>query len=327
MTKSSRFLGDVEDAIHLSEFASPEACELYIRNMTLPRISLDDDIERLRAYYGDFDRERAKQSHRRFNVVVGKGEIAGVPVQFIRPGGGILQRNAQRVLINLHGGAFLWGRGDGGLAESIPIAATGSFKVVTVHYRLAPEHRFPAASEDVVAVYTELLNQYHSDSIGIYGTSAGGILTAQVIAWLHREGLPLPGAIGTFCGTGLEMGGDSLCLPSSPADKPPISKDMPVLRVVSLPYFRGAASNDPMVFPLAHEELTRIFPPTLLIAGGRDYAASSLTLAHRKLARAGRYSRLFLFDGLWHAFLVNPELPESSEAYSLICQFFTEHLL
>ena len=53
-------------------------------------------------------------------------------------------------------------------------------------------------------------------------------------------------------------------------------------------------------------------------------AASSLTLAHRKLTAVGCDSRLFLFDGLWHAFFADPELPESLEAYDLICRFFSE---
>ena len=321
-----RFLDDAESAIALPEYASSQAIEVFSEILAIPRPSLNDDIEQLRAFYDDFDRARVNQALSRFKVDYGPAEIAGVPVQVITPRGGVPKRNAQRVLLNVHGGAFMWGRGDGSLTESIPIAATGSYKVVTVHYRLAPEHRFPAASEDVTAVYAELLNQYDPGSIGIYGTSAGGILTAQVIAWLLRQNLPLPGGIGTFCGTGLEIGGDSLHLSPLLADKPPVSDEGPSFRIASLPYFRGASADDPLVFPLEHEEWARLFPPTLLITGSRDYAASSLTLAHRKLSAAGRLTQLFVFDGLWHAFLVNPELPESSEAYSLICRFFAQHL-
>jgi epsilon-lactone hydrolase len=96
-------------------------------------------------------------------------------------------------LINLHEGGFVFGGRWGGQIESIPIAAVGKFKVMSVDYRMAPEHRFPAASGDVAAVYRELLNTYQPKNIGIYGCSACGLLTAQAVAWLQKEGLPPPG--------------------------------------------------------------------------------------------------------------------------------------
>ena len=71
---------------------------------------------------------------------------------------------------------------------------------------------------------------------------------------------------------------------------------------------------------------TKLFPPTLLLAGGRDFAASALTLAHRRLTRAGVASELFLFDGLPHAFFVWPDMPESAEAYRIVAVFFDRHL-
>ena len=313
-------------AIPFSEFASPQAGKLYAESSTTPGLSLDNGIEQLRAHHGELDRRRVVKMRRRFDVDIETDKIAGVPVQLVTPAEGISPRNVARVLVNLHGGAFMWGRGQGSLAESIPICATGQFKVIAVHYRLAPEHRFPAASEDVAAVYAELLRQYDPQSIGIFGCSAGGILTAQVIAGLERAEMPLPGAIGTFCGTGLEIGGDSRHLDPLLSSHPPTSADDPPFKLASLPYFHGACADDPLVFPLAHDDLPGKFPPTLAIAGGRDFAASSLTLAHRRLAEAGRQSSLFLFDGLWHAFFVDPELPESNEAYALIARFFMEYL-
>jgi carboxylesterase type B len=102
--------------------------------------------------------------------------------------------NRGRVLINLHGGAFLWGAHSGGLVESIPVASVGKLKVISVDYRQGPEATFPAASEDVAAVYTALLKRYEPQNIGIYGCSAGGVLTAQSVAWIAAHGLPRPGA-------------------------------------------------------------------------------------------------------------------------------------
>jgi hypothetical protein len=69
------------------------------------------------------------------------------------------------------------------LLESVPIASVGRFKVITVDYRQAPEATFPVASEDVAAVYKDLLKTYKPENIGVYRCSAGGALTAQAGAW------------------------------------------------------------------------------------------------------------------------------------------------
>jgi len=74
--------------------------------------------------------------------------------------------------------------------------------VVSVYYQLAPEYPFPAAVEDIVAVYQELLKGHKPKEMGIFGTSAGAILTAEVAVALRQRGLPLPGALGIFSGTG-----------------------------------------------------------------------------------------------------------------------------
>ena len=72
--------------------------------------------------------------------------------EFITRAEGIPEDNKNRVLINLHGGGFKYGSRWGGQVESIPIAALGKIKVVSVDYRMAPEHTFPAASEDVAGI-------------------------------------------------------------------------------------------------------------------------------------------------------------------------------
>src|SRR5690606_30991404 len=105
-----------------------------------------------------------------------------------------------KILINLHGGGFHVGNGGpGGLVESVPMAGYGGYKVITVDYRQAPEAMFPAASDDVVAVYREIIKEYKPENVGIYGGSAGGMLTAQVVARLLHDNLPLPGAISIMC--------------------------------------------------------------------------------------------------------------------------------
>ena len=125
--------------------------------------------------------------------------IAGVPVSVVTPLS-IPSNKTDRVLINLHGGGFT--SDSGSLTESMPIANLTKIKVISVMYRLAPEYKFPAPVEDVVAVYRELLKTYRAQHIAIYGSSAGAVLTPEVAVKLKQLGLPLPGALGIFSGGG-----------------------------------------------------------------------------------------------------------------------------
>ena len=84
--------------------------------------------------------------------------------------------------------------------------------------------------------------------------------------------------------------------------------------------------SDPIAYPLQSDAEVREMPPTLLLAGGRDFAVSALTRAHRRLTAAGVPSELQLFDGLPHAFFMWPDMPESTEAFHLIASFFDRHL-
>jgi epsilon-lactone hydrolase len=251
--------------------------------------------------------------------------LGGVHVQVVTPKAGIAPENRARVLINLHGGGFIWGEGNGARAESIPIAGEGRITVVSVAYRMAPEFRFPAASEDVAAVYRELLKDHEAQNIGIYGCSAGGFLAGEAIAWFAKEKLPMPGAIGTFCGSIAALGGDSSHvaplltggLPSPAADSDSRSSSL---------YFRGTSGTDPLVLPVTSPELLRHFPPTLLIAGSRDFLVSSLFKSQAALANAGVDAELHVWDGMWHAFFFDPDLPESREVYRVVVDFFARHL-
>ena len=132
-------------------------------------------------------------------------EIAGVAVHRVKPAS---DATDPRLLICLHGGAFMWGAGAGALLEAAPLAATMGCEVIAVDYRLAPEHTYPAAVDDALAVYREALGGRDSDAIGMYGCSAGGVLTAQLVAALIASGEPLPGAIAMLHGTGLPFAGD-----------------------------------------------------------------------------------------------------------------------
>ena len=312
-------------SVPYSTYASPQARRMFQRVLEEGRHAppLTGPIAASRAYYDRINTDRAERMRRLYPVRVEARTIGGVATQVITPAQGIDPTQQHRVLINLHGGAFLWGAGSGGLVESIPIASLGRIEVITVDYRQGPEHTFPAASEDVAAVYRVLLKRYPARNIGIYGCSAGGFLTAESVAWFISKKLPVPGAIGTFCGSITALGGDSAYVaPALNGEPAPTT----ILKLSDLPYLKGARPTDPLVFPANSPALLARFPPTLLITGTRDFTMSSVIQSQRLLAAAGVDAELHVWDGMWHSFFSDPEMPESREAYNVMVHFFDRKL-
>jgi epsilon-lactone hydrolase len=256
--------------------------------------------------------------------------MAGVYTDVITPKGGVDPANTRRVLINLHGGAFLMGARVESVLESNPVASVGKFKVVAIDYRQGPEYKFPAASQDAVAVYKELLKTYPAKNIGIYGCSAGGFLTAETVALIDKEKLPLPGAIGIYCASaGGWDGGDSgvLALPLIGIPTASDARAPPHPEVSNTPYFSEADFKDPLVAPIRSAELMSRFPPTLIVTSTRDVALSSALYTHTQLTKFGVDAELHVWEGLRHAFFVNdPDAPESKEVWDVVVKFFDKRL-
>src|SRR6266446_10483524 len=256
-----------------------------------------------------------------YPVNVAADTIAGVPVRAISPLT-IAPEKRDRVLINLHGGGF--NSDSGSLSETIPIANLSGIKVIAVLYHLAPEHPFPAGLDDAVAVYKELLKTYKPEHIGIYGTSAGAILTAEVTVKLKQLKLPLPAATGVFSGLGdFSQIGDSIALFAlnvfSGHLEPPKSGAR------NSEYFPASTDpKDPVLSPL-YADLTG-FPPTLFITSGRDLLLSGTTILHRAYLRAGVDAQLVVFEALPHAFWNNPALSECQDVDQLMATLLAKHL-
>src|SRR5580658_4849917 len=152
-------------------------------------------LEQRRTATDEWRKRQSAEARKLYPVNVEENTTAGVRTDIIMPLDAPAA-NRDRVLVNLHGGGF--NSDSGSLIEGVPLCNLAKIKVVSVYYRLAPENVFPAAVDDVVAVYKELLKDYKPRNIGIFGTSAGGVLTAEVAVKLKQSGLPLPGALGLF---------------------------------------------------------------------------------------------------------------------------------
>lgn len=266
---------------------------------------------------------RLERTKAAFAVSIRPDRIGGVPVLIYEPRGGIAPAHRGRVLINLHGGGFVGCFVECGGMEAIPIAALTGMRVIGVDYRLAPAATFPAASQDVEAVYRAVLRTTPAARIGIFGCSAGGVLTGQALAWLQSRKLPRPAAAGIFCAgsdprfdgdsryTGMILGDGELPSPPGPA---------------TVGYMAGARNDDPRAFPSTSDATLAAFPPTLVITGSRDFAMSSALHLHSRLVALGVDARLHVWEGGRHAFFYDVRVPESREADAVIAAFFTSHL-
>jgi len=253
------------------------------------------------------------------NTIV-EQKMAGVPVRIVTPEG-MPESNNDKILLDLHGGGF--NSDSGSYTESIPIAAYTKIKVVAVLYRLSPEVKFPAAVDDSIAVYKELLKTYQPKHIVIYGTSAGAILTAEVAAKIKQLDLPMPAALGIFSGMGdFARSGDSIAMYALRGLSGHLEPPEPGAHD---PYYVGDTDpKDPVLSPI-YGDLHGL-PPTLFVTSGRDLLLSGTVSLHRAYLLAGVDARLVVYDALPHAFWYDPRLPEAIEANHIMADFFVKQL-
>src|SRR5579864_1763177 len=307
----------ISRVVPMPQTISPEA-QTWLESLTHSTPGPETLAER-RARTDVWRAQDSAEARKLYPVTVEKSTTAGVRTDIITPIS-VPTENKDRVLINLHGGGF--NSDSGSLIEGVPISNLAKIKVVSVYYRLAPENPFPAAVDDVVAVYKELLKTYKPGSIGIFGTSAGAILTAEVTVKLKQLGHPLPGALGMFSGLAdFSRVGDArqlFTLNGFPGEMQPTDPN----HLPDDQYVGKTDRKDPVLSPLYAD--LRGMPPSLLVTSTRDLLLSDTALLHRALLRAGVDARLVVFEALPHAFWYHFQLPETKEALELMAKFFDE---
>ncbi len=292
----------------------------WLGSLTQSKVGQQTLAER-RARTDEWRKFGSGEARKYYPANVEEATTAGVRTDIITPIT-MPEAHRNRVLINLHGGGF--NSDSGSLIEGIPIANLAKMKVVSVYYRLAPENPFPAAVDDVIAVYKELLKTYKPGSIGIFGTSAGAILTAEVAVRLKQAGLPLPSALGIFSGLAdFSRVGDSRQLFTLNG----LPGEMQATDPNHLPnddYVGKTDRKDPVLSPIFAD--LRGMPPVLLVTSTRDILLSDTSTFHRALLQAGVDAHLVVFEALPHAFWYHFQLPETKEALELMAKFFDDRV-
>lgn len=268
-----------------------------------------------RQMIGGMQEAMGAQLAKRYDVRIEATTIAGVPVRVIYPKG-VATLGKGAVLINLHGGGFQLDSGS--LTETIPIAALTGIPVVSVLYRMAPEHAFPAAVDDALAVFSALEKDRKASQVGVYGTSAGAVLGAELVAKLISLKRPVPAALGFFSGSAdMSVAGDS-------ESWMPLPTGGKSLADAVAPYIGQTDVRDPILSPI-HGDLTR-FPPSLLVSSTRDVLLSGTSIFGRKLLEQGVNARMVVFDGLPHAFWAYMQIPETDQANRLMANYLKSQL-
>lgn len=256
-------------------------------------------------------------------VAVHEDRMAGVKVWRIDPPR-VAPEHGQQLFLHIHGGAWMLSGGLAGAGEGMQLAAKLGMPVVSVDYRMPPDFPAPAAMDDIVGVWRELVKTHNPARMAMGGTSAGGNLTLVATLRARELGLPLPGAlmVGTPAIDLNAAAGDSRFLNEGVDSR--LTWEGFVTEAVKL-YAAGQPYDDPHLSPIQADVAG--FPPTYLISGTRDLLLSDTVLMHRKLRRAGVAADLHVYEGSSHAdYLKYFGLPESDEHYTELQAFLHGHL-
>jgi monoterpene epsilon-lactone hydrolase len=248
------------------------------------------------------------------DVLVTEVNAGGVPAHWLAAPGA----DAGRVLLFLHGGGFEFGsvRSDGELAARLGRAS--GMRVLFPEYRLAPEHPFPAAIDDVLAAWRWLRSgeALGTRSIAVAGDSAGGGLAVALLVATRDAGEALPAAAVLMSPTvDLTSSGASM---TERADQDPISTPA-MLRQFASDYLAGADPKTPLASPL-FAQLAGL-PPLLVQVGTADLLLSDSERLAAAAAAAGVDVTLEIGEGLPHVYQLMLGTPEAAEATERIGKF------
>ncbi len=231
--------------------------------------------------------------------------IVHMPVERIVPRSAV---RAPHAILYLHGGAFVAGSPRTHRSITRRLCALTGAEVLVPHYRLAPEHPFPAQIEDGVTAYRQLLaDGYPAERLAIAGDSAGGHLTLMVTVALREAGLPLPAAMVMMSPAfSLQPLPDTTAYEREPRD-PMIRQawGQDVERALRVPH--GHAWGDPL------QQDLRDLPPALLQVGDDEVLFDNATWYNDAATRAGSHSELEIYQRRWHVFQAHAGLMPSAD--------------
>jgi monoterpene epsilon-lactone hydrolase len=253
------------------------------------------------------------------DVRVSEVAAGGVPAHWLDAPG----TDPERVLLFLHGGGFQFGSltSDGELAARLGRAS--GMRALFLEYRLAPEHPFPAAIDDVRAAWNWLRTEQglRADALAVAGDSAGGGLAVALLVATRDDGGALPAAVVLMSPT-VDLTSSGLSMTERVAQDPISTPEL--LDQLASDYLAGADPTTPLASPL----FTSLagFPPLLILVGTADLLLSDSERLAAAATDAGVDVELHVGDGLPHVYPLMLGTPEAAEATQRIGAFLREYV-
>jgi epsilon-lactone hydrolase len=252
-------------------------------------------------------------------ITMEKIDAGGVPAERLRG------RNTMpgRTILYLHGGGYAIGSPVSHRHVAAAIVEAAEATLVVPDYRLAPEHRYPAAIHDALAAYTWLLEHGQDPAqLIVAGDSAGGGLALATMISARNQGLPLPAA-AVLISPWVDLAGTGDTLETLQARDPIVQKAG--LMDMARYYLGDRDPRTPLASPL-YADLTGL-PPLLIQVGSEEVLLDdSLRIQHRAREH-GVTTTLEVWDEMihvWHFF--HPQLQEGREAIQKVGQYIRDHV-
>lgn len=246
-------------------------------------------------------------------------EANGVKAWWVRSG---TPRHPRKAIVYLHGGGYMLGSADTSLGVPLRVGPAAGVPVLSVGYRLAPEHPFPAAVDDCVTAYRWLLaSGYKGSDVALMGDSAGGGLAITCALAAMREKLPTPAAVAALSPLGDLSDASDTRLTLAAYD--PIVVGDPTERFNL--YVGNNDVRNPLISPV-YADFTG-FPPLLIQVGTREVLLSDAARLARAARAAGVDVTLDVWEGMWHVWQDHAEAPEARAAAAEIGRFLESRLL
>lgn len=264
-------------------------------------------IKKVHGLVENTDLEKHRQSQNHFGTLLADnrgvtyqdiqiGDIHGEWVRVSRP------HMKKRVILYCHGGGYSTGSCIYGRTLTAKLAKGIAMDVISFDYRLAPEHPYPAAVEDVKKVWDFLmLLGYGARDVILAGDSAGGNLALVLVHCLKKEGRMLPGGLLLMSPwTDLTSQGSSF---QEKAEVDPVLNAEYIGQMVEA-YASGLDLTDPFISPLFGD--FEGFPPTFIQVGENEILLDDSLRLKERMEKAQVSVRMEIFSGMWHVFQMTP---------------------
>ncbi len=254
-------------------------------------------------------------------VRVRRADLGGRPAEWIHPDGG----RDDAVVLYLHGGGYCLGSPGTHRDLAARLAVATGATVVSLDYRLAPEHPFPAAVDDACAAYRGLVaGGTPPGRVAVAGDSAGGGLTVATLLALRSAGVPLPAA-AVCLSPWVDLTQTAPTFESLAGEDPMVTKDG--LDEMADAYLAGTDPRSELASPLFAGNLGGLPPVHIEVGACEVLLDDSLRLADR-IRQDGGEATVTVWPELVHVFQVFPGsmVPEADESVAAVGHFLTGRL-